>query len=150
MSTVKQSNLNKISNRTKLSRTSSILSRRIVPELFRIFLIIFVFFCKNFGSVRSNRINQLNIIQYLHHQNASYSAYFEVRFDRTKLFIKKTHEQYELVFNSVRQTLKLRQFHCTCIRKYIFLILNSTTKKKIASFVVFLILYKILSIILKK
>ncbi len=46
------------------------------------FLIIFVFFCIMFGSVRSNRIEQFNIIQYLHDLNASYSVNFEVRFDR--------------------------------------------------------------------
>ena len=42
------------------------------------FLIIFDFFCKKFGSVQSNWIDQMYIIQYLHHLNASYSVYFEL------------------------------------------------------------------------
>jgi hypothetical protein len=72
----------KLSNRTELSRTNSILSNR--TRNFPNFLIIFVFFCKKFGSVRSNRIDQLSIIQYLRHLNASYLVNFEVRFDRTE------------------------------------------------------------------
>jgi len=66
--TVKLSNLNKISNRTELYRTNSILSRRTVSELFRIFwlfLIIFVFFCKKFGSIEPNRSTE-NITR-MHH-----------------------------------------------------------------------------------
>jgi hypothetical protein len=130
--TVKLSNFNKFSNRTEpnrtesnrteLSRTNSILSRRTVPELLRIFLRVFLYKVR-FGSVRSNRIDQFNIIQYLHGLNASYSVNFEVRFDRTEPnFLKKKHKNNkkvrvvrrdELVFNSVRfgslrQTLNLR------------------------------------------
>ena len=94
VSTVKLSNFNKFSNRTELSRTNSILSRRTVPELFDYFCIFF----KKFGSVRSNRIDQLNIIQYLHHLNASYSVNFEVRFDRTEPnFLKKKHKNNKKV-----------------------------------------------------
>jgi hypothetical protein len=37
LNTVKLSNFNKFSNRTELSRTNSILSRRTVPELLQIF-----------------------------------------------------------------------------------------------------------------
>jgi len=98
MLTVKLSNFNKFSNRTELSRTNSILSRRTVPELLRIFLIIFVFSCIKFGSVRSNRIDQFNIIQYLHDLNASYSVNFEVRFDRIEPnFLKKKHKNNKKV-----------------------------------------------------
>jgi hypothetical protein len=69
--------------------------------------------CRKYNSVRSNRIDQFNIIQYLHDLNASYSVNFEVRFDRSEPnFLKKKHKNNkknssavrrdELVFNSVR------------------------------------------------
>ena len=57
-----------------------------------------MFFCIKFGSVRSNRIDQFNIIQYLHDLNASYSVDFEVRFDRTDPnFLKKKHKNNKKV-----------------------------------------------------
>ena len=59
---------------------------------------IIVFFCIKFGSVRSNRIDQFNIIQYLHGLNASYSVNFEVRFDWTEPnFLKKKHKNNKKV-----------------------------------------------------
>jgi hypothetical protein len=121
--TVKLSNFNKFSNRTEsnrteLSWTNSILSRRTVPELLRIFWLFLCFFFKKLGSVRSNRIGQFNIIQYLHDLNASYSVNFEVRFDRTEPnFLKKKPKiikkfergsPWRIRFGSLRQTLNLR------------------------------------------
>ncbi len=41
------------------------------------FLIIFAFFCKKCGTIRSYRTDQLKIIHYLHLLNASYSVYFQ-------------------------------------------------------------------------
>ena len=55
-------------NRTELNTSSS---RRTALELF-------FFFCKKFGSIESNRNDQLSIIYHLHHLNASYSVHFEV------------------------------------------------------------------------
>ena len=97
INTVKLSNFNKFSNRTEsnriepnrteLSRTNSILSRRTVPELLQIFWLFLCFF------VKSSVLYQLNIIQYLHHLNASYSVHFEVRFDRSEPnFLQKKHK----------------------------------------------------------
>jgi len=72
--------------RTELSRTNSILSRRTVREIFRIFWLFLFFFCKKFGSVRSNRTE-------LHHLNASYSVNFEVHFDRIESnFLQKNQK----------------------------------------------------------
>ncbi len=50
----------------------------------------FCVFCKKFGSVRSNRIDQLSIIQYLHHQNASFSAHLKFgSIEPNRTFYKK-------------------------------------------------------------
>jgi hypothetical protein len=88
---VKLSNFNKFSNRTELSRNNS--------NFYEFFDYFCVFLSKvRFGSVRSNRIDQFNIIQYLHDLNASYSVDFEVRFDRTEPnFLKKKHKNIKKV-----------------------------------------------------
>jgi hypothetical protein len=72
--TVKLSNLNKISKRTELSRTNSILSRQNVREILRIFLLFLCFFVK-----RSDRNESI--------EHNSISSSFEriiLSFDRTE------------------------------------------------------------------
>jgi hypothetical protein len=109
--TVKLSNFNKFSNRTEPNRIEPNRTEPNSVELIRFchgepypnFYEFFDYFCVflykvRFGSVRSNRIDQFNIIQYLHGLNASYSVNFEVRFDRTEPnFLKKKHKNNKKV-----------------------------------------------------
>ncbi len=78
------------------------------PNFYEFFDYFCVFLYKvRFGSVRSNRIDQFNIIQYLHDLNASYSVNFEVRFDRTEPnFLKKKQALYtKVTFIAIKSLL---------------------------------------------
>ena len=139
---MKLSNFNKFSNRTKSNRTepnSVELIRFCHGEPYPNFYEFFDYFCVflyKFGSVRSNRIDQFNIIQYLHDLNASYSVNFEVRFDRTEPnFLKKKHKNNKKFrvrfavtnsFNLVRfgKRLTFDSFTVPSFKKYLFLKIN--------------------------
>jgi len=76
----------------KQSNLNEIYANLIRTELFK----FFDYFCMSFfekSSVRSNRIDQLNVIHHFQHLNASYSLYFELS-NRTELFkIKHKNNQ---------------------------------------------------------
>ncbi len=89
------------SNRTELYRTNSILSRRTVPELFDYFCIFF----KKFGSVRSNRIDQLDIIQHR----------VRLVFNQVRLGKRLTFDSFTVAYFSLNNRNKRKQ-KMNCLR----------------------------------
>jgi hypothetical protein len=121
MNSVKLWNFKRISDRTELNRTNPSSPQRTISELFEFFDYFFVSFERS--SVR-NQSTEQNSSSSSHEciilsSSSSSSVSFEpIFFSKTRKYPKSSSvvRRGELVFNSVRQTLKIREFQCNKLK----------------------------------